>query len=122
MIVLYEGGVNMLDLVQILAEGDGCQGIGPIVSLIKNGVMPIFQIGIPILLIVFGSIDLGKAVMSSDDKEIKGATSKLIKRAIAAVVVFFIPFIVNLVMNIAATSSENEGKHATDFVQCWNNK
>lgn len=111
----------MLDLVQVAAT-DGCQGIGPIVNLIKNGVMPIFQIGIPILLIVFGSIDLGKAVMANDDKEIKGATTKLIKRAIAAVVVFFIPFLVNLVMTIAATSSEGEGKDATNFAKCWNNK
>ena len=51
----------MLDLVQI---ADACQGIGPVVRLLKNGIMPIFQIGVPILLIVFGSIDLGKAVMA----------------------------------------------------------
>ena len=58
--------------------------------------------------------------MSSDDKEIKGATSKLIKRAIAAVVIFFIPFLVNLVMNIAANSSDSKGEKATDFFNCWN--
>lgn len=111
----------MLDLIQIVAVNldDGCRGIKPIISLIKNGVMPIFQIGIPILLIVFGSIDLGKAVMSSDDKEIKGATGKLIKRAIAAVVIFFIPFLVNLVMNIAANSSEGEAGTAANFATCW---
>ncbi len=109
----------MLNLVQILA--DACQGIGPIVHLIRDGVMPIVQIGIPILLIVYGSIDLGKAVMSSDDKEIKGATSKLIKRAIAAVVIFFIPFLVTLIMNVAANNSDNEAKNANNFANCWTN-
>ncbi len=114
----------MLDLVQLLDEvnlNGSCNGIGPIVSLIKNGLMPIVQIGIPILLIVFGSIDLGKAVMANDDKEIKGATSKLIKRAIAAVVIFFIPFLVNLVMKIAATSGGGEANGATKFAECWTN-
>jgi hypothetical protein len=110
----------MLDLIQVLAA-DGCEGIGPIVSLIKNGVMPIIQIGIPILLIVFGSIDLGKAVMANDDKEIKTATGKLIKRIIAGVVIFFIPFLVNLVMSIVAGNSDGEAVNATDFVDCWNN-
>ncbi len=111
----------MLDLVQLLAT-DNCGGIGPVINLIKNGVIPIFQIGIPILLIVFGSIDLGKAVMSSDDKEIKGATSKLIKRVIMAVVVFFVPFIVSLVMNIVAdnSSAEADTSSATNWADCWN--
>jgi len=113
----------MLDLIQILAKqaADGCQGIGPVVSLLKNGLMPIIQIGIPILLIVFGSIDLGKAVMANDDKEIKGATGKLIKRIISGVVIFFIPFIVNLVMTIVAGNSDGEAANATDFATCWNN-
>lgn len=110
----------MLDLVQILAK-DGCLGIGPVVNLLKNGVLPIFQIGIPILLIIFGSIDLGKAVMSSDDKEIKGATSKLIKRVIYAVVIFFIPFIVNLVMTIVANNDEGVTENTTSWATCWEN-
>ena len=54
----------MLDLVQIM---DACNGLLPIVQFIRKGLFPIIQIGIPILLIVMGTIDLGKAVMSSDD-------------------------------------------------------
>lgn len=106
----------MLDLVQILAT-DYCKGIGPVVHLLRDGIMPIFQIGIPILLIIFGSIDLGKAVMSSDDKEIKGATSKLIKRVIMAVAIFFIPFIVTLVMDIVAGSVDVED--GANWAKCW---
>lgn len=108
----------MLDLVQI---ADNCGGLLPIVKLIRS-VIGIFQIAIPILLIVWGSIDLGKAVMSSDEKEIKGATSKLIKRAIAAVVVFFIPFIVNLIMGLVAGTADNTTggtENAMNFAKCW---
>ena len=105
----------MLDLVQIL---DTCDQLGPIVNLLKNGIMPIIQFGIPILLIIFGSLDLGKAVMSQDDKEIKGATGKLIKRVIAAAVVFFVPFIVGLVIDLLATAGSDVSP-TYDWAACW---
>ena len=63
-----------------------------------------------------GSIDLGKAVLASDDKEIKGATSKLVKRAIAAIAVFFIPMLVNLLIGMVGDAGAKEG----DFISCWN--
>ncbi len=40
-----------------------CNGLLPIVKLVKQGVFPIFMIGIPIILIIMGSLDLGKAVL-----------------------------------------------------------
>ena len=41
-------------------------------------ILVIFKIVIPVLLIIFGMIDLGKAVVASDEKDIKTATSSLI--------------------------------------------
>ena len=105
----------MLDLVQIM---DACNGLLPIVQFIRKGLFPIIQIGIPILLIVMGTIDLGKAVMSSDDKEIKGATGKLIKRAIAAVAVFFVATIVSLLMGMIG-KTEIEDEDTTSWSTCW---
>lgn len=110
----------MLEFVQILdvVGNDACKGLGPVVAFIRNGVFPIIQIGIPIILIVMGSIDLGKAVLSSDDKEIKGATGKLIKRAIAAVAVFFVTTIVSLLFGMFGTAGTeiSEG----NWSDCWN--
>lgn len=94
---------------------DTCKELGPVISFLK-AILGIIQWGVPILLIIMGSIDLGKAVMASDDKEIKGATSKLIKRAIAAVAIFFIPLIVNLLIGMVGGAGANEGS----FVSCWN--
>ena len=54
----------------------------------------VLKIVIPLLLIIFGMLDLGKAVIASDDKAISKAVSTLIQRFIAAVVVFFVPTIV----------------------------
>lgn len=94
---------------------DSCSDLKPVITFIKS-ILSIIQWGIPILLILMGSIDLGKAVLASDDKEIKGATSKLIKRAIAAIAVFFIPMIVNILVGMVSEAGAKEGS----FVTCWN--
>lgn len=108
----------MLEFVQVL-DNAACHGLGPVVAFVKNGIFPIIQIGIPIILIVMGSIDLGKAVLSSDDKEIKGATGKLIKRAIAAVAVFFVTTIVTLLFGMFGTAGT--GIAEGNWSDCWNN-
>lgn len=108
----------MFELIQILDGNPACQGLGPIIAFIKNGIFPIIQIGIPIILIVMGSIDLGKAVLSSDDKEIKSATGKLIKRAIAAVAVFFVTTIVSLLFGMFGTAKT--GVTIGNWSDCWN--
>ena len=105
-----------MNLFQIM---DSCQGLGPIVRLIKNGLFPIIQIGIPIILIIMGSIDLGKAVLSSDDKEIKNATSRLVKRAIAAVAVFFVVMLVTVIMNMVADNNKGGQSGAKSWADCW---
>lgn len=105
----------MLDLVQMLACDEN---LLPIIQFIRRGIFPIIQIGIPILLILMGTIDLGKAVLSSDDKEIKGATGKLIKRAISAIAVFFVATIVSLLMGLF-TSSKSGVEGTTNWEDCW---
>ena len=97
-----------MDIVQFLANNNCPKDLKPIIDFFHHGILPIIQIGIPIILIVMGSIDLGKAVLSSDDKEIKGATNKLIKRAIAAIMVFFVTTIVSLLMGLFASSNADD--------------
>ncbi len=97
---------------------DVCQGLGPIVKLVRRGVFPIIQIGIPIVLIVLGTVDLGKAVISSDEKEVKAAQGRLIKRFIYAALVFFVVTFVTVVMNIVAKGSESDAD-TTSWSACW---
>ncbi len=104
---------------------EDCYGIMPIIKLIRKGIFPIIQIGIPIILIIMGSIDLGKAVISSDDKEIKAAQGRLIKRVISAVVIFLLVTIVNIVFNLFSTAGiagegQNEVSGTNDWWTCWN--
>ena len=97
---------------------DSCGGLLPIFKVIRQGIFPIIWIGIPIVLILMGTIDLGKAVLASDDKEIKAATAKFTKRAIAAVAVFFVVTIVTILMGLF-TSTEDLGTDTNSWKSCW---
>jgi len=67
---------------------------------ILQDILNVIRIAVPILLIVLGSVDMGTAVVSDDKDSMKKAGSKLVKRCIAAVAIFFIPLIVNLLVGI----------------------
>lgn len=104
----------MSNLFQIAA--DNCRGLLPLVKIVRKGVMPIVQLGIPILLIVFGTVDLGKAVISSDEKEVKQAQSRLVKRCIYAVAIFLVFTLVSVLMTIVGTS---EVGGTNSWQKCW---
>ena len=59
------------------------------------------QIIAPIILIILTSIDFGQAVISQDQDAMKKATSKVVKRFIAAIALFFIPTLVKVIMGWA---------------------
>lgn len=86
-----------------------------------GNILLVFKIVIPILLIIFGMIDLGKAVIGGDEKVIKEATSSIIRRLIAAVVIFFIPTIVGAVISIVGNAFEEDNdKTVADYTVCKN--
>ena len=92
-----------------------CGGLLPLVRVIFQ-LIKLIMIIIPIALIVYGTIDLGKAVIASDEKEVKAAQSRLIKRFIYAALVFFVPMLVGVVMNIVAVGGEGD---TSSWSTCW---
>lgn len=99
---------------------DTCETLMPLIRLLKDGIIPLIQIGIPIILIVLGMLDLGKAVMASKEDEIKSAQKMLIKRAIYAVAIFFVVLIVQLVFGLlASTGDKNIENQGNNWVECW---
>lgn len=105
----------MLDLFQIGAI-DSCGGLLPLVRVVRRGIFPLVQIVIPILLILLGTLDLGKAVIASDEKEVKAAQSRLIKRFIYAALVFFVVTGVAALMNMVAIGGEGD---TSSWESCW---
>ena len=105
----------------ILAVTDNCGGLLPLVKVVVS-VIKVFMIVIPILLILYGTIDLGKAVIASEEKEVKAAQGRLIKRFIYAALIFFVPMLVGVVMNIISagdTKDRTETGDTGSWSQCW---
>ena len=80
-------------------------------------VINIIWIGVPIL-IVLGSIDLGKAVISSKEDEVKKAKKSLLNRFLYAVLVFCVVWIVQIVMG-AITKIGIKGSDTSSWDKCW---
>lgn len=66
-----------------------------------NEILQIPKIVVPIIIIVLGLLDFGKAVMASKEDEMRKAQSTFIKRVLIGVAVFFVPTIVDLLMYLA---------------------
>ncbi|MBP3765748.1 MAG: hypothetical protein J6G98_01010 [Bacilli bacterium] len=83
------------------------------------------QIFIPIVLIVLGMLDMGKAVMSNDEKVMKENQNKLIKRVIYAVLVFLVVAIVktvvSMVANVSKDDSAAESGNISTCIECFVN-
>ncbi len=92
----------MLNLINLLDYSSGealCSDLAPVlkmVGIVYWGIM----VAVPIILIIIGMMDMAKAVAEKSEDDIKKAQNKLIKRAIAAVIVFLIGVIVSVIMNL----------------------
>ncbi len=82
------------------------------VWVLVGKILSVFKIVIPLLIIIFGMIDLGKAVVASKDDEIKKAAKQLGMRILAGVVIFFIPVIVSFAFTLA-DGFDAEGDYST---------
>ena len=100
-----------------------CSELAPVIRLVKS-VVKLIQFGVPIMLILFGMIDLGKAVMSSKEDEMKKAQGTLLKRFIYAVAVFLVVTLVMFVMNLVSDSQKDSKDKAdtSSWLTCWRTK
>ena len=88
-------GLNFIDN----ATSTVCNDAEDIIDLVGK-LVSIFQIAIPILLVVLGLVSLGKAVVASKDDDVKKATTGLVKKLVLAAAIFFIVAIVKLVLTL----------------------
>lgn len=79
-------------------------------------VLTIFKIAIPLLILAFGMFDFGKAVTAGKDDEIKKSAKSLMVRAIAGVIIFFIPTLV--LWLFGGINDYNKASSHGDFSVC----
>jgi len=105
---MIRGMFVLADAEVSCGEGSTLVNVIAIVRLVMN----IICIAVPIIMILMGTIDLFKAVTAGKDEDIKKKQKALITRIIAGVLVFLVPTIVSVIMNLIGVSS---------WRACWNN-
>lgn len=110
-------------MIDILVTCGSMKGdIDPMVPQFVSNVIRAFQIIIPIILIILGMVDLGKAVTSNDEKQMKEAQKTLIKRVIYALLIFFLIAIVKFVFSMVSDSDAKQGsKGISGCIDCFLN-
>ena len=91
----------------ILAAAAQCGNVqvpGELVGVLRM-IYNVIKIAVPLILILMGMIDLGKAVISQKEDDIKKQQGIFVKRLIAAALVFFVFAIVQLLVNIIGGSA-----------------
>lgn len=83
------------------------------VMRIVNIAILIIKIAVPILLILIGMITLLKTIKVGEEDSLAKAKKQLINNAIAAVVIFFVPTFVNVLVKVSLTNGE--------YKDCLNN-
>jgi len=110
----------MLEIISVLATvdaGEVCDAIpDQLISLLQLIVLFV-QIGVPIILIVLGAVDLGKAVMGQEEDSIKEAQQMFVKRLIAALFVFFIIVIITFFLDLVEVVLGDASAGVLDCVQ-----
>lgn len=85
------------------------------IKYLINEILQYPKIIVPMLVIVFGTVDFAKAVIAGKEDEMKKAQKTFIKRVIIGVAFFFIPVFVDILMSLADIVWEGLGYTACDI-------
>lgn len=106
-----------------------CSNTHQLLSII-GWILTIFKIAIPIIIIILGLIDLGKAAVSSKPEEIKKSANSLLYRLIGGVAIFFVPMVIMTAFGwVSGWSSTKNALGEGEWEKCytcivapWNDK
>ena len=90
-----------------------CADTASVWQLVGN-VIYIIRIVIPVIIILLGTLDLGKAVIAGKDKKIKEAQKSFIKRLIYGVAIFFMFTVVEVIFGLLGVETDKG-----DSKICW---
>ena len=97
-----------MSILQIVSNCSDA-GLSSILGVVKN-ILNLIQIIAPILLLIMTAVHLTQLMRDPDDKK---KLKKVKNSALAAVIIFFIPMLVNVVFGMLGES--------TTISNCWNN-
>lgn len=95
----------ILDIIETCRNAS----LSTVLPVVKS-IMLIIQIAVPTTLIISFAVEFTKLSVNPEDKN---GFRKLLNKIIAAVIVFLLPVLINVVFDVVGDK--------TDFSQCWNN-
>lgn len=96
------------------STGNVCDGIATACGLPEGLVLMIndfynlLKIAVPIVLVIMGMIDLLKAVASQKEDEIKKGWQVVVKRTLTGILVFFVFFMVQVIVDLLPTKVKSD--------------
>lgn len=114
------GNYNNLNEETVSCGSGMVSGVPSSIPKTVNVVYTAMQIVVPIIIVIFGMIDLVKAVIAQKEDEIKKSQMTFIKRLIAGALVFFVFVIIKLLVSFVADSSTDANK-IIDCADCFLN-
>lgn len=98
-IILVTIFVGFIGMSIVYAEEATCEGLlGQSTIDFLNEMFKYLKIIGIVLALALGFIDLGKALLNKEDNSLKSATQTFIKRVIAAIIIFFLPYLLNFLL------------------------
>ena len=117
---------SITDSVYLLDEEDGvindvnetqnCQGADSLlgdpndedsVAWLLQQILNFIKVGGPLIVVVLSSIDFAKVIVNSDDEAMQKAFKKLWQRLILAALLFFIPIVVQALLDVFGIMSDS---------------
>ena len=92
------------NLNELLITGS-CSVLGTEFKSILNEVFGWIQIATHCMVILLCSVDFESAVISQEEKNMQAALSKVVKRVMIGVAIFFVPIIVDILLDLAGIAT-----------------
>ncbi len=95
--------------------------LDPKIPNIVHTIILVIQIAVPILLVIFGMLDLFKGITAQKEDEIKKSQQLFIKRLISAAIIFFVIAVVKLLFGALTNDDQNQSSNMWSCVDCFLN-
>lgn len=98
--------INNLNVLGIFTDITDCGSVlGADLTEVLKDIYKAIQIAVPVLVILLCSVDIAKAVVAQEDKDMQAAISKSIKRVIIGLVIFFVPLVIDVLLDLVGLAS-----------------
>ncbi len=105
MIDFVMNNIDIVSAVRYLVKDSSCSILPSNFQSILNELFMWIKIATPCLVLLLCSMDLAKGVVAQDDRAIKAALSSVVKRVSIGVGIFFIPILLDFLLDIGGILS-----------------